>query len=197
MVATTPTEFAHIAQKTGKEAGFEVEVWDKSQIAEKGFGALLGVNQGSERPPAFILMEYKPEAPVAKVALAGKGVTFDTGGISIKPSTNMHFMKSDMGGAAAVLGTMAAVARRQLPEVFTEDGAQFGWGTVVFGHDLLTLVYRLTGLSNLTLISNKSDAYPRQSALRTTQNPVVSLISIHSIVGAKGCRNLNKGNLRQ
>ncbi len=111
----TPQRLAEYAVESGAAHGFEVDVWDKNKLDEMGFGGLLGVNKGSERPPVFILMEYKhPDAPQT-IALAGKGVTFDTGGISLKKATNMHYMKSDMGGAAAVLGAIEIAAKRQLP----------------------------------------------------------------------------------
>jgi leucyl aminopeptidase len=79
--------------------------------------ALLAVSQGSAAPPVFAILEYRYSGGPARAAvgLVGKGVTFDTGGLSIKPSTNMHLMKSDMGGAAAVFGVFAAAARLQLP----------------------------------------------------------------------------------
>lgn len=80
-----------------------------------GLHALLSVSAGSKNPPRFIVMEYKHPAASKTIGLVGKGVTFDTGGVSLKPSTNMHYMKSDMGGAAAVLGTMELVAKLQLP----------------------------------------------------------------------------------
>jgi leucyl aminopeptidase len=104
--------------RSGSKYGFKVEVMDLGRIRNIGLHALLAVNQGSTHPPMFIVMEYKPEEAVSdlpKVGLVGKGVTFDTGGLSIKPSTNMHYMKSDMGGAAAVFGTMEMAAKLQLP----------------------------------------------------------------------------------
>lgn len=114
-----PADLANWAVNSGKKHGFSVKVFEKKEIEELGLHALLAVNRGSEMPPVFIVMEYKPPHTPAtklkKVGLVGKGVTFDTGGLSIKPSTNMHYMKSDMGGAAAVLGTMEAAARLQLP----------------------------------------------------------------------------------
>ncbi|MBK9015827.1 MAG: leucyl aminopeptidase [Saprospiraceae bacterium] len=97
------------------------EALKRGQAFEKihglGLHALIAVSRGSENPPAFIVMEYKPKSdqPLKKIGLVGKGVTFDTGGLSIKPSTNMHLMKSDMGGAAAVLGTIEVAAKLQLP----------------------------------------------------------------------------------
>lgn len=114
----TPQHLAEWALASGKAYGYRVEVWDKKQIEEVGLHALLAVNRGSEYPPAFIIMEYRPTAAaegIPKVGLVGKGVTFDTGGLSIKPSTNMHYMKSDMGGAAAVFGTIELAAKLQLP----------------------------------------------------------------------------------
>jgi len=111
-----PQDLANWAVQSGEQYGYRVEVWDKYKIEEIGLQALLSVNRGSEHPPVFIIMEYKPDRNnVPKVGLVGKGVTFDTGGLSIKPSTNMHYMKSDMGGAAAVLGTMELAAKLQLP----------------------------------------------------------------------------------
>lgn len=111
-----PMDLANWAVKSGKEHGYRVEIWDKAQLEANGMHALLAVNQGSPNPPVFIVMEYKPQGEaLQKIGLVGKGVTFDTGGLSIKPAANMHLMKSDMGGAAAVLGTMEAIAKLKLP----------------------------------------------------------------------------------
>lgn len=112
----SPDSLAQRAKESGQKYGYRVQVLDKEAIAAQGMHALLAVNQGSAVPPAFIIMEYRGTGEnLPKVALVGKGVTFDTGGLSIKPSTNMHLMKSDMGGAAAVLGTLELAARLQLP----------------------------------------------------------------------------------
>jgi len=115
----TPEVLASWAVASGRQYGYQVTVLDKEAIQRQGFHALLAVNQGSPTPPALLIMEYLPEdgkdGDYPKVGLVGKGVTFDTGGLSIKPSNNMHLMKSDMGGAGAVLGTMEAAARLQLP----------------------------------------------------------------------------------
>ena len=110
-----PQHLAEWALKSGESHGFSVHAMEKTEIEALGLDALLAVNQGSPTPPYFIVMEYKGKQLNKKVGLVGKGVTFDTGGLSIKPSTNMHLMKSDMGGAAAVLGTMEMAARLQLP----------------------------------------------------------------------------------
>jgi leucyl aminopeptidase len=113
----TPQTLADWAIQSGEKYGYSVRVLNKAQIEAEGLLALLSVNRGSDHEPAFVIMEYKPvgiENP-KKVGLVGKGITFDTGGISIKPSANMHLMKSDMGGAAAVLGTLEVAAKLQLP----------------------------------------------------------------------------------
>ena len=111
-----PRRLADWAVNAGKQYGFSVEVFEKPRLEKEGFHGLLAVNRGSEDAAIFILMEYKGKGATGpKFGLVGKGVTFDTGGLSIKPSTNMHYMKSDMGGAAAVLGTMAYAAARELP----------------------------------------------------------------------------------
>ncbi len=112
----SPQDLARWAKNSGKKFGYRVQVLDKDAISAQGMHALLAVNQGSAEPPAFITMEYRGKGEnIPTIALVGKGVTFDTGGLSIKPSTNMHLMKSDMGGAAAVLGTLEMAARLELP----------------------------------------------------------------------------------
>ncbi|TAE47863.1 MAG: leucyl aminopeptidase [Bacteroidetes bacterium] len=114
-----PEDLGVRTTELGTEAGFSVRVLDKAALEAEGLGALLSVGRGSEFPPVLIVAEYTPELPDSEslplIALVGKGVTFDTGGLSIKPSTNMHWMKSDMAGAAAVIGTMDLVARLKLP----------------------------------------------------------------------------------
>ena len=111
----TPQTLADWAVNSGKKFGYSVNILEKQQLKSQKLDALLAVGQGSEHPPVLIVMEYKSPEAKQKVGLVGKGVTFDTGGISIKSSTNMHLMKSDMGGAAAVLGTIELAAKLQLP----------------------------------------------------------------------------------
>ena len=107
----TPAVLAERAKENGDVAGFECTVWDETELRAKGFGGLLGVAQGSANPPRFILMRYAGTGATKKVALVGKGVTFDSGGLSLKDATNMETMKTDMGGAAAVIGAMTAIAK--------------------------------------------------------------------------------------
>jgi len=108
----TPTYLGEAARKLGEEfPDVKVQVLERPQIEELGMGSFLAVSQGSEQPPRFIVLEYRNAPKKAKpVVLVGKGITFDTGGISIKPAADMDQMKFDMGGAASVLGTFRAVA---------------------------------------------------------------------------------------
>ncbi len=112
-----PAEFAKRAKSLGEAAGLEVEVLDDKALAKAGFGGIIGVGQGSSRRPRLVRLSYRggkgKKAP--KVALVGKGITFDTGGISIKPAASMHHMTSDMGGAAAVIATVVLAAQLELP----------------------------------------------------------------------------------
>jgi leucyl aminopeptidase len=110
----TPMLLAERAKQMSAEYGIECEVLDQDRMRQLGMGALLGVAQGSAEPPALIVMRYKPaQAPATKdhLGLIGKGVTFDTGGISIKPSDGMEKMRYDMSGGAAVIGAMRAIAQ--------------------------------------------------------------------------------------
>jgi leucyl aminopeptidase len=109
-------DISKAAVESGKKHGYDVTVLHKKQIESLGMGGLLAVNQGSFYPPTFTVLDYKPEGKAKLVvALVGKGVTFDSGGISLKPSENMGEMKSDMSGAASVLGTVEAASRLGLP----------------------------------------------------------------------------------
>ncbi len=109
----TPLVLAERAKTMAAEFGLDCEVMDEAQLRQLGMGALLGVSQGSDNPPAFITLRYVPAESTSTdhLALIGKGVTFDTGGVSIKPAEGMEKMKYDMGGAAAVLGAMRAIAQ--------------------------------------------------------------------------------------
>ena len=107
----TPSFLAETAQELGTRHGFTVTVLDRAQITQEGMGALLAVAQGSETEPRFVTIAYTGAGDAQPVVLVGKGITFDTGGISIKPAQAMEDMKYDMSGAAAVLGAMEIVGR--------------------------------------------------------------------------------------
>ena len=111
-------ELAQAFKAMGKESGFKVNVWNQARIQQEGMGGILAVNRGSVRPPTFTIMEYKPANAVNKqpIVLVGKGVVYDTGGLSLKPTPgSMDSMKCDMAGAAAVGATMQAIAKNRLP----------------------------------------------------------------------------------
>ncbi|OAT67199.1 aminopeptidase [Mycobacteroides immunogenum] len=112
-----PAEFAKRAKALATAEGIEVEVLDEKELAKAGYGGIVGVGKGSSRPPRLVRLTYRgAKGKKAKtVALVGKGITFDTGGISIKPAGGMENMTSDMGGAAAVIAVALLAARRQLP----------------------------------------------------------------------------------
>lgn len=111
-----PAEFAARAKALGVEAGLTVQVLDEKALEKGGYGGILGVGKGSSRQPRLVRLEYASKMRGArKVALVGKGVTFDTGGISIKPAGGMENMTSDMGGAAAVISTVVLAAKLALP----------------------------------------------------------------------------------
>ncbi|WP_280439064.1 leucyl aminopeptidase [Nocardia cyriacigeorgica] len=112
-----PAEFAARAQVLADAAGLEVEVLDENALEAGGYGGVVGVGKGSSRPPRLVRLTYA--GGPKKVALVGKGITFDTGGISIKPAQNMENMTSDMAGAAAVVATALLAARLSLPITVT------------------------------------------------------------------------------
>ncbi|WHZ23697.1 MAG: Cytosol aminopeptidase PepA [Nitrospira sp.] len=114
----TPTRIVHEARAVAKESGVRVKVLEQTDMERLGMGALLGVARGSHEPPKFIILEYqsaKAKKAERPVVLVGKTITFDTGGISLKPAENMEHMKADMTGGAEVLATMRAAARLKLP----------------------------------------------------------------------------------
>jgi leucyl aminopeptidase len=118
-----PASFAQFAQEMAERVGLKCSVWTEREIAEHNMGGVMAVSQGSANPPRFVVLEHQPstnnQQPTANnhqpLVFIGKGVTFDTGGISIKPSENMQSMKADMGGAAAVFGAMQAIAELNVP----------------------------------------------------------------------------------
>ncbi|MGC1183853.1 MAG: leucyl aminopeptidase [Candidatus Dormiibacterota bacterium] len=114
----TPTQLAAEAERVASESHLEVEVLDRSAMEKLGMGALLAVARGSHEPPRLVSIRYRPKAKSKSskvLGLVGKGITFDTGGISLKPNPGMYTMKADMSGAAAVIETMSVIAQMQAP----------------------------------------------------------------------------------
>lgn len=121
LVNTSPSElypqsFSQLMTERAKEIpGVEIEIWNFQALQEQGFGAIVGVGKGSKRPPCLIKLSWNPENAKNHVALVGKGITFDSGGLSLKPATSMLSMKTDMTGAATMANTLFAVAESKLP----------------------------------------------------------------------------------
>jgi leucyl aminopeptidase len=111
----TPTRLAEYAKELAKKYKLDIEVLDRKQMASLGMGGLLGVSQGSQQPPKFIIMNYKGRnSNNIDVALVGKGITFDTGGIDLKPQDGMEDMKGDMAGGAACMAALSAIAQLKI-----------------------------------------------------------------------------------
>lgn len=112
----TPATFADEVVEAAKDvSGVKVTVWDEARLAKEGCGGVLGVGQGSTHPPRLVQLTYKPKDPAAHLALVGKGITFDSGGLSLKPGASMMTMKCDMAGAASVVAATLAIAALELP----------------------------------------------------------------------------------
>ncbi|MCW2599795.1 MAG: leucyl aminopeptidase [Frankiales bacterium] len=137
-----PIELAAVAADTAQRVGLTVEVLDEKALKKGAFGGILGVGQGSANPPRLVHLSHKGKGAKTKVALVGKGITFDSGGISIKPAAGMEDMKSDMGGAAAVIATMSAVAELGLAidvEAWVPMAENMPSGTAIRPSDVLTM----------------------------------------------------------
>lgn len=115
-VVITPTRLAEFAKEIAEEQKLQCEIFDREEMEKRGMGGLIAVSLGSEEPPKFIHLTYEPrKKPIKTVAIVGKGVTFDTGGLCIKPRDSMRTMKMDMSGAACVLGVMKAITKLNPP----------------------------------------------------------------------------------
>jgi leucyl aminopeptidase len=110
-----PADLAERARAEAAQVGVGAEIWDEDALADQGYGGILGVGKGSARGPRLVRLTWHPEGATRTIGLVGKGITFDSGGLSLKPPTSMEWMKTDMAGAAAVLATVLAAARLELP----------------------------------------------------------------------------------
>jgi leucyl aminopeptidase len=110
-----PADLAEAATRVAETGGLAIQVLDESELAKEGYGGILAVGMGSVHPPRLVRLEYTHPEAAKTVVFVGKGITFDSGGLSLKPPKSMETMKSDMGGAAAVLGTLQAIAALRLP----------------------------------------------------------------------------------
>jgi leucyl aminopeptidase len=137
-----PADLAAAAAAEAARVGVTSEVFDEKALKKGGFGGILGVGQGSTNPPRLVHLSYAPKGATTTVALVGKGITFDSGGISIKPAAGMEAMKSDMGGAAAVVATVAAAAELGLKvnvEAWVPMAENMPSGTAIRPSDVLTM----------------------------------------------------------
>ncbi len=137
-----PARFVEVTAAAAEAAGLTVTVWDEERLRSEGFGGIIGVGQGSSRPPRLLRVSYTPARPRATVALVGKGITFDSGGLSLKPAQAMEWMKSDMAGAAAVVATAIGAARLRLPVAVTAWAPlaeNMPSGTAIRPSDVLTI----------------------------------------------------------
>lgn len=114
-----PSNFAEMVQQGIEGLPIDIQIWDENQLEDEGFGGITGVGRGSARPPRLVKLSYKPQGAKKHLALVGKGITFDTGGLSLKPANAMVGMKYDMTGAATVYATIRAAAELKLPVQIT------------------------------------------------------------------------------
>jgi leucyl aminopeptidase len=138
-----PATFAEAAKDLAKGLPVKVTVLDEKRLEKEGYGGIMGVGQGSSRPPRLVKVEYAPAKAKVNLAFVGKGITFDSGGISIKPGAGMITMKCDMAGAAAVLNSVLAVAQLGLPVKLTAwlcIAENMPSGTAIRPSDVLTIL---------------------------------------------------------
>jgi leucyl aminopeptidase len=181
-----PESFAHQIVATGDESGFEVEVWDEERLERERCGALLAVGRASTRESRLVIMRYnggaKGDAPIG---LVGKGVTFDSGGLSLKPSAGMLDMKCDMAGAATVVGVMKAIAELGVKQnVF----GFVGLAENMIAGDSFRLGDVLTARSGKTIEVHNTDAEGRLVLADTLdvaiENGVDRIVDLATLTGA-------------
>ena len=181
-----PAGLAAAAVAAAEGLPLSVEVLDEKALARDGYGGILAVGQGSANPPRLIRMTYRPDGAVAHLAFVGKGITFDTGGISIKPAANMDAMKSDMAGAAAVLHATVAIARLGLPVSITTYAASaenMPSGTAQRPGDVITMY------GGRTVEVLNTDAEGRlvlaDALVRAAEDAPDSIIDVATLTGAQ------------
>jgi leucyl aminopeptidase len=183
-----PAELAEIARTHASAVGVDVEVLDVKALTKGGFGGILGVGQGSVNGPRMVHLSYRGAngSAAPKVALCGKGITFDSGGLSLKPAASMEDMKSDMGGAAAVIAAVAAVAELRLPvdvEAWVPMAENMPSGTAIRPSDVLTF------RNGMTVEVNNTDAEGRlvlgDAIARACEDGPDIVIDVATLTGAQ------------
>jgi leucyl aminopeptidase len=183
-----PVELAEIARTHAEQVGVQVEVLDVKALTKGGFGGILGVGQGSVNGPRMVHLSYRGAngAAAPKVALIGKGITFDSGGLSLKPPASMEEMKSDMGGAAAVIAAVTAVAELRLPvdvEAWVPMAENMPSGTAIRPSDVLTF------RNGMTVEVNNTDAEGRlvlgDAIARACEDGPDIVVDVATLTGAQ------------
>ncbi len=179
-----PGDLAEVAREECTRAGLAVEVLDEKALKRGGYGGILGVGAGSTAPPRLVHISYRGGGP--KVALIGKGITFDSGGLSLKPAASMEEMKSDMGGAAAVLATVLAASELGLAvdvEAWVPMAENMPSGTAIRPSDVLTMH------SGLRVEVNNTDAEGRlilaDALSRASQDAPEVMLDVATLTGAQ------------
>lgn len=183
----TPVSMAELAEAYAKtDRSLSVQVWDENQLEEEGFGGILGVGQGSLNPPRLVRFEYKAKGATETLALVGKGITFDSGGLSLKPAKSMETMKTDMTGAATVLETVLAASRLGLKVNLVAWlclAENMPSGTATRPGDVLTMY------SGRTVEVNNTDAEGRlvlgDGLARAVEEKPNAVIDIATLTGAQ------------
>jgi leucyl aminopeptidase len=183
----TATRLADVAAAIGAERGLEVEIFDKQALVEMGCGGLLGVNQGSTEPPRMVKLTYRPSGePTGRLALVGKGIMYDSGGIALKPGDEVHAqMKNDMSGAAAILAAMAALGELGCTSQVT------GWlmctdnmpsGTALALGDVITM----RGGTTVEVINTDAEGrlVMADALVLATEEPNDAIVDIATLTGA-------------
>ena len=182
-----PEDLAEVARERAEAVGVEVEVLDEEALVDGGFGGVVGVGQGSANAPRLVHLSYRGGSGSGpKVALVGKGITFDSGGLSLKPAASMEEMKSDMGGAAAVVASLTAVAELGLPvdvEAWVPMAENMPSGTAIRPSDVLTL------RGGKTVEVNNTDAEGRlilaDAIARACEDTPDVVIDVATLTGAQ------------
>jgi leucyl aminopeptidase len=182
-----PADLADAAVEACAEVGCDVEVSDEVALAEGGHGGIIGVGQGAANPPRLVRIAWSGGEPGAKaVHLVGKGITFDTGGLSLKPATAMEWMKADMGGAAAVIATLRAAAQLKLPlnvVGWVASAENMPSGTAIRPSDVLTM------RGGKTVEVMNTDAEGRlvmaDAIVRAAEESAVAIVDIATLTGAQ------------
>lgn len=181
-----PTQLAELAEEYGKKFGFEVSVLGKAQIQKLKMEAFLAVAQGSDSEPKLIVMRYNGGGKSEKLGIVGKGLTYDSGGYSLKPSDSMDTMKTDMGGSAAAIGSMCAIAKAKLP--VNVVGVVAACENMVSGHAILPgdIVGSMCGK---TIEVNNTDAEGRLTLIDAvhyaiTKEKCEKIVDLATLTGA-------------